>query len=48
TDVTARRTLEYLADSERGHEMLIKSELEAYLRDRNWYAEKPDVQLVGP
>lgn len=47
-DVNGRRTLEYLADIERGHEMLLKAELESYLRDRNWYAEKPDVQLVGP
>lgn len=47
-DVNSKRTLEYLADIERGHEVLLKSELDAYLRDRDWYAEKPDVQLVGP
>ncbi|MFH0800373.1 MAG: ferritin family protein [Pseudomonadota bacterium] len=45
---TARRIFEYLADIERSHEDLIKTELDAYLRDSNWYAEKPDVQLVGP
>lgn len=47
-DQGGQRTLEYLADIERGHELIIRSELDAYLRDRNWYAEKPDVQLVGP
>ncbi|HPQ81163.1 MAG TPA: ferritin family protein [bacterium] len=47
-DNNSRRTLEYLADIEHGHELMLRSELEAYLRDRDWYAEKPDVQLVGP
>lgn len=48
TDTTGKRTLEYLADVEHGHEALLVSELEAYRRDRNWYAEHPDIQLVGP
>jgi rubrerythrin len=48
SDVPGRRTIEYLADIEHGHELLIAGELEAYRRDRNWYAEKPDIQLVGP
>lgn len=43
-----RRVFEYLADVEHGHELMLRAELDAYLRDRNWYAEKPDVQLVGP
>ena len=45
--VNARRLLEYLADIEQGHEGMLRLELEAYLRDRNWYADKPDIQLVG-
>lgn len=48
SDNNAKRILGYLAGIEMGHEILIKSELEAYLQDKNWYAEKPDVQLVGP
>lgn len=47
-DVNSKRTLEYLATIEYGHEQLLNAELEAYLRDRNWYADNPDVQLVGP
>lgn len=47
-DQGGQRTLEYLADIERGHELMLRAELGAYLRDRDWYAEKPDVQLVGP
>jgi rubrerythrin len=46
-DVGSRRLLEYLADIERGHELMLREELAAYLRDRNWYAEKPDIQLIG-
>lgn len=38
----------YLADMEHGHEMMLKLELDAFRRDENWYAEKPDIQLVGP
>ena len=45
-DHTSKRMLEYLADIERGHETMLKSELDAYLRDKNWYAEHPDIQLV--
>lgn len=46
-DANSRRLIEYLADIERGHELMLREELAAYLRDRNWYAEKPDIQLVG-
>ena len=48
SDQTAQRMLQYLADIERGHELMLNAELEAYLRDRDWYANNPDVQLVGP
>lgn len=48
TDANGRRIIEHLADIERGHEIAVRAELEAYLRDRNWYADKPDIQLVGP
>jgi rubrerythrin len=47
-DLGGKRTLEYLADIEHGHEAMLKTELEAYLRDSNWYSNNPDVQLVGP
>jgi rubrerythrin len=47
-EANARRTVEYLADIERGHELMLKEELEAYRRDRSWYADNPDIQLVGP
>jgi rubrerythrin len=45
-DANSRRVIEYLAGIERGHEAMLKSELEAYLKDRDWYADKPDIQLV--
>jgi rubrerythrin len=45
---SSRRLLEYLADMERGHALVLKTEHDAYLRDANWYADNPDVQLVGP
>lgn len=44
----ARRVFEHLSGIERGHETLLKSELESYLKNKNWYADKPDIQLVGP
>lgn len=47
-DVNSKRTLEYLADIESGHEMLLKAELESYLKDKNWYSDNPNIQLVGP
>lgn len=46
TDANARRLLQYLADIERGHEVMLVSELEAYRRDKSWYADNPDIQLV--
>lgn len=48
TDESGRRTFKYLADFERGHEMLLTNELEDYRRDKNWYSDMPDIQLVGP
>lgn len=47
-DVNTKQTLEYLADIERGHETMLRAEIEAYKRDRDWYADNPDIQLVGP
>ncbi len=47
-DPSGRKTLEYLAGIERGHELMLKEELEAYKRDKDWYANNPDIQLVGP
>jgi len=47
-DQSGRRTLEYLAGIEHGHELMLKEELKAYLRDKNWYSDNPDIQLVGP
>jgi len=44
----SKRLLEYLADMERGHALMLETELKAYERDKTWYADNPDVQLVGP
>jgi rubrerythrin len=48
SDISGKRTFEYLADIERGHELTLKAELDAYKRDKNWYSDNPDIQLVGP
>lgn len=48
SEPASKRTIEYLADIEQGHEQLLKSELASYLRDKTWYADNPDIQLVGP
>jgi rubrerythrin len=45
-DPTGRNTLYYLADIERGHEVVLAAELEAYRRDASWYEGVPDLQLV--
>jgi len=47
TDYSGQRILHYLADNEVGHEQILKAEFEAYLRDRDWYANNPDLQLEG-
>lgn len=49
-DAAGRRTLEYLASVEGGHEQMLKTEMEAYLRDRDWYTGKayPHLTHVGP
>lgn len=47
-DDSGRRTFQYLADFERGHEILLTAELQDYKKDKNWYAECPDIMLVGP
>ncbi|MBT3180884.1 MAG: ferritin family protein [Deltaproteobacteria bacterium] len=47
-DNNGKRTLEYLAGIEHGHEVMLKEELKAYLNDKDWYSNNPDIQLVGP
>ncbi len=47
-DPSGKRTLEYLAGIERGHEAMLTEEREAFLRDRDWYLNNDDIQLVGP
>ena len=50
TDLSGKRTLQYLSGVEHGHELMLKNELEAYLRDRDWYTshEPPGMTHVGP
>lgn len=48
SDVNARRIVEHLADIERGHESTLIAELQSYLRDKSWYADNPELMLVGP
>lgn len=49
TDLSGQRILRYLADVEHGHELMLKKELEAYHRDRDWYIGKePELIHVGP
>lgn len=45
-DNNCKRILEYLASIERSHATMLEIELENYLKDRNWYADNPDIQLV--
>ena len=47
-DISGKRTFEYLAEIEHGHGAMLETELEIYLKDRDWYADNPDIQLVGP
>ena len=50
TDPSGERILKYLSDVEHGHELMLKNELEAYLRDSDWYTGKewPEMVHVGP
>jgi rubrerythrin len=50
TDPSAERILQYLADVEHGHALMLKNELEAYLRDADWYVheETPEMVHAGP
>ena len=50
TDLSGERILRYLSDVEHGHELMLKNELEAYLRDSDWYTGKewPEMVHVGP
>jgi rubrerythrin len=45
-DATGRQALLYLADMERGHALILEGELRAYQRDRTWYSDFPDMQLM--
>jgi rubrerythrin len=45
-DANSSRLFKYLAGIERSHEVMLEAELEAYLADKNWYADNPDIQLV--
>ncbi|OGQ48846.1 MAG: hypothetical protein A3I09_03900 [Deltaproteobacteria bacterium RIFCSPLOWO2_02_FULL_47_10] len=45
-DDTSFKILRYLADMEHGHSLLLKAELEAFIRDRDFYANNPEIQLV--
>jgi len=49
-DPSGERILHYLADVEQGHELMLKKELEAYLRDVEWYVhqETPEMVHAGP
>jgi len=46
-DQSACRILQYLADMEKGHELTLSGELESFRRDRDWYANNPEIQLLG-
>ena len=50
TDLSGKRILEYLVHVETGHEMMLKSELEAYRQDRDWYTGETTADMihVGP
>lgn len=49
TDLSGRNILLYLSDVEHGHALMLKRELESYLRDKVWYVGKdPEYVHVGP
>lgn len=50
TDLSGAKVLRYLADVEHGHELMLQRELEAFLRDSQWYTEKawPEMVHLGP
>jgi len=47
SDQSAVNILQYLAEIEKGHELMLARELDSYLRDRDWYSNNPEIQLVG-
>lgn len=47
-DPTGEKALAYLADMERGHAVVLQSELRAYRRDQSWYSDFPDMPMMGP
>lgn len=49
TDLSGKKILRYLSEVEHGHELMLERELEAYLRDNDWYIGKdPELIHVGP
>jgi rubrerythrin len=48
TERATKHMFDYLADIERGHALLLQAELDAFHRDEEWYANHPEIQLVGP
>ena len=50
TDLSGKRILEYLVHVETGHEMMLKSELEAYRQDKDWYmgVTRTEMTHAGP
>ena len=47
-DRAGRQALAYLADMERHHASLLRTELETYKRDQSWYSDFPDMPMMGP
>jgi len=47
-DQSGRQALGYLAEMERHHAALLKTELETYRRDQTWYSDFPDMPMMGP
>ncbi|MBN2124870.1 MAG: hypothetical protein JW821_11295 [Deltaproteobacteria bacterium] len=49
TDPSGKRMLQYLADVEKGHEAMLRKEVEAFQRDAEWYqgGEGPTMVHVG-
>lgn len=50
TEPSGIRLLEQLANVEHGHEVMLRQELETYLRDKDWYVGVADDDLIheGP
>lgn len=49
TDLSGRKILLYLSGVEHGHALILKGELDAYLRDKDWYQGRdPEYLHLGP